>query len=71
MDLDRKIGITSAAIYSAISITASLLFIIVSTLVGKYNDVARFGGAFWVLLLSFIVTMPLVTSAVKKRMQVK
>ena len=70
MDLDRKIGITSAAIYSAISITASLLLFIVSTFVGKYNDVARFGGAFWVLLLSFIVTMPLVTSAVKKRLKV-
>jgi hypothetical protein len=71
MDLDRKIGITSAAIYSVISISASILFFIVSTVAGKYNEVARYGGAFWVLLLSFIVTMPLVTSAVKKRMQVK
>ena len=30
---------------------------------------ARFGGAAWVLLLSFIITMPLVTSAVKRRMK--
>lgn len=70
MDLDRKIGITSAMIYTAVSFTASILFFIAATLVGKYTEVARFGGAFWVLLLSFIVTMPLVTSAVKKRLKV-
>lgn len=71
MDLDRKIAITSAALYSAFSFTISLLFLIAATLAGRYTDVARFGGTIWVLLLSFIVTMPLVTSAVKKRMQVK
>lgn len=69
MDLDRKIGITSATIYIACSFAASILFFAVSSLVGNYTDVARFGGAFWVLLLSFIVTMPLVTSAVKKHLK--
>jgi hypothetical protein len=69
MDLDRKIGITSAVTYSAVSILASLVFFLAATLAGKYTDVARFGGAAWVLLLSFIVTMPLVTSFVKKRMK--
>ncbi|MBI4785996.1 MAG: hypothetical protein HY782_02995 [Chloroflexi bacterium] len=69
MDLDKKIARTSAAIYAAISITASALFLIAATAAGKYTDVARFGGAVWVLLLSFIVTMPLVTSEVKKRMK--
>ncbi len=69
MDIDRKIGLTSAAIYSAISITTSVIFFIAATIVGNYTDVARFGGAFWVLLLSFIVTMPLVTSAVKQRLK--
>jgi hypothetical protein len=69
MNLERKIGITSAAIYSAISVTASGLFFVAATLAGKYTAVARFGGAAWVLLLSFIVTMPLITSAVKKRMK--
>ena len=67
MDLDRRIGITSAAIYSMISIAVSVLFFAAATLRGGYPDVARFGGAAWVLLLSFIVTMPLVTSAVKRR----
>ena len=69
MDLDRKIGITSVAIYTAISMTTSVLFLSAATLRGGYTDVARFGGAAWVLLLSFIVTMPLVTSAVKRRMK--
>jgi hypothetical protein len=69
MDLDRKIAITSAAVYAAISITTSGLFLIAATLRGGYSDVARFGGAAWVLLLSFIVTMPLVTSAVKRRLK--
>ena len=69
MDIDRKIGITSASIYTAISITTSGLFLIAGTLRGGYTDVARFGGAAWVLLLSFIVTMPLVTSTVKRRLK--
>lgn len=69
MTLDRKIGITSAVTYSVISITSSILFFTAATLAGKYADTARFGGAAWVLLLSFIVTMPLVTSFVKKRMK--
>ncbi len=67
MDQDQKIARTSAAIYSAISVTASVLFLIAATLAGQFTDVARIGGAVWVLLLSFIVTMPLVTSAVKRR----
>ncbi len=66
MDLDRKIGVTSASLYSAISLTTSVLFLLIASWRGGYTDVARFGGAGWVLLLSFIVTMPLVTSAVKR-----
>ncbi len=69
MDLDRKIGMTSAIIYSVVSISASVLFFLLASLAGEYNEVARFGGAVWVLLLSFIVTMPLVTSAVERRMK--
>ncbi len=69
MDIDRRIALTSVAIYSTISVTVSALFFTAATLAGKYADVARIGGAVWVLLLSFIVTMPLVTSAVKKRLK--
>ncbi len=70
MDIDRKIARTSVVVYTAISITASVLFFIAATLAGRYTDVARIGGAIWVLLLTFIVTMPIVTSQVKKRMKV-
>lgn len=69
MELERKIALTSALIYTSISITAALLFFLAATSVGTYTDVARFGGAAWVMLLSFIVTMPLVISFVKKRMK--
>ena len=69
MDLDRKIAVTSAVIYTTISLTAALLFFLAATIAGTYPDVARFGGAAWVMLLSFIVTMPLVISFVKKRMK--
>lgn len=69
MDLDRKIGLTSAIIYTVISISTSLLFFVAASLRGGYPDVARIGGAVWVLLLSFIVTMPLVTSTVKRRLK--
>ncbi len=68
-NLERKVALTSALIYGTISITAALLFFLTATLVGTYTDVARFGGAAWVMLLSFIVTMPLVISSVKKRMK--
>ncbi len=67
--MERKIALTSALIYATISITAALLFFLAATYVGTYTAVARFGGAAWVMLLSFIVTMPFVISFVKKRMK--
>ncbi len=69
MDIDRKIARASVVVYTAISVTASILFFIAATLAGSYTDVARIGGAIWVLLLAFIVTMPLVTAQLKKRMK--
>jgi hypothetical protein len=69
MDLDRKIATTSVVIYSLISVAASLLFFVAATLSGKYNEVARIGGAAWVLLLALIITMPLVTAIVKKQLK--
>lgn len=69
MDIDRQIAVTSAVIYTALSVGASALFLAAAALGGPYPAVARFGGAVWILLLSFIVTMPLVTAAVKKRLK--
>jgi hypothetical protein len=58
MDIDRKIARTSIVVYTSISVTAGILFFSAATLAGKYTNVARIGGAIWVLLLTFIVTMP-------------
>ena len=69
MDLDRRITLTSAIAYCTISVSTSVLFFSTATLAGTYTDVARFGGAAWVLLLSFIISMPLVTASVKRRMK--
>ncbi len=68
-DLNRQIARRSAYTYIAISLTVALTFLTLATLQGGYTDVARFGGALWVFLLSLIVTMPLVTSWYKKRAQ--
>ncbi len=62
-DLGRR----SALGYTGVSLTAALAFVATATLVGGYSEVARFGGAVWVFLLSMIVTMPLVTSWIKRR----
>ena len=70
MNLERKIALTSASIYVTISVTAGLVFFLAATYAGTFTGVARFGGAAWVMLLSFIVTMPLAISFVKKRMKV-
>ena len=69
MDLDRKIAATSVLIYSIVSATASLLFFVAASLSSKYNEVVRIGGAAWVLLLALIITMPLATSIVKKKLK--
>jgi hypothetical protein len=65
---NQRIGLTSALIYTPISLAAAGVFFGI-TVVGDYTWVARIGGAAWVFLLSMIITMPLVTSAVKKRVQ--
>lgn len=69
MDLGRKIAVTSALFYATISVPTALLFSS-PRLDGTYAGVARFGGAAWALLLSFLVMLPLEISFVKKRIKV-
>jgi len=66
---DRQLARGSALMYMAISMLLALTFLGLATVKGDYTDVARFGGALWVFMLSMIVTMPLVTSWCKKRRQ--
>jgi hypothetical protein len=62
---ERNIARRSALVYTAISLAVALIFLAVATLTG-YDAVARFGGALWVFMLSMIVTMPVVTSRLKR-----
>jgi hypothetical protein len=64
--VEKEVARKSALIYLPIAIGAALLFWLAASLVGGYPPVAKIGGAVWVGLLSLIVSMPLVTSRVKK-----
>lgn len=63
--IEREIARRSAMIYIPIATGTALLFLL-ATLTRDYPPVARFGGMLWVGLLSLIVSMPIVTSRVKK-----
>lgn len=65
--VEREVARRSAQIYLPISIGAAILFFLLTTFDGNYEPVARIGGTVWILLLSLIVSMPVVISAVKRR----
>lgn len=67
--MKRSVGLISALIYGGISLVVALIFLGV-TISGDYTWVARIGGAAWVFLLCMIILMPLVTSFIKKKVQV-
>ena len=64
---EKEVARKSALIYLPISIGAALLFLLAATLFGDYPVVAKIGGTVWVGLLSLIVSMPIVTSRVKRQ----
>ncbi len=64
--VENMVARTSVMIYLPISIGMALVFLLLSTFTGSYPLVARLGGTVWVGLLSLIVSMPLVISAVKR-----
>ncbi len=57
----------AALIYGGLSVAGAAAFLLVTTFVGDYPQVARFGGAAWVFLLLMIVLMPIVIPRVQKR----
>lgn len=65
--LEKEIARKSFGVYSAITVMAALLFLLIANLVGTYSIVAEIGGAVWVSLLTLIVSMPIVTSYMKKK----
>ncbi len=65
--VEKDIARKSALIYLPISMGAAPLFLFAASVFGSYPTVARIGGTVWVGLLSLIVSMPIVTSRVKKQ----
>lgn len=63
----KNIGFVSTVISASISITVASLFLI-GSLGGKYTSVERIGGVGWVVLLSMIILMPVVTPQVKRKL---
>ena len=64
--VEQNIARRSAMIYLPISVGIALAFLLAASLGGSYPLVAKIGGTVWVGLLSLIVSMPLVTSRVKR-----
>ncbi len=69
--VEKKVARKSALIYLPISLGMALLFLLAAMLFGDYPLVAKIGGAVWVGLLSLIVSMPIVTSRIKRQAQGK
>jgi len=67
--IEKQITRQSAVVYLPLSFGVALLFFLTASLVGRNPQVAIYGGTVWVLLLSLIVSMPLVTDRVKKRLR--
>ncbi|PKM82052.1 MAG: hypothetical protein CVU89_06855 [Firmicutes bacterium HGW-Firmicutes-14] len=64
----EKTAAISAVIYTGISLGIAVAFYLAAGL-GRYDAIARFGGAAWVFILSMIITMPVVIPRVKSRQQ--
>lgn len=62
----KNIAFVSTVISAVISITLAGLFLI-GSLGSKYTSVERIGGVGWVLLLSMIILMPVITPLVKRK----
>lgn len=65
--VESRVGRESAVIYTGISVGLAALFWLAATVTGTYPVVARVGGMVWVFALSMIITMPIITSRVKRR----
>ncbi|HAM54213.1 MAG TPA: hypothetical protein DD417_00880 [Elusimicrobia bacterium] len=65
--VDKRVVWLSALWYLGISLAVVAVFLILVRWVGGYPAAAIYGGAVWSFLLSMIVTMPVVTSYVKRR----
>lgn len=67
--LDKQISIRSARIYIPVSLGAALAFLLAASIFGSNPLVAKLGGSVWVGLLSLIISMPIVTASVKRKLK--
>ena len=67
--IEKAVAQKSVWIYLPLSLGSALLFLLIASITGNYPLIARLCGALWVGLLSLIVSMPIVISRVKKRVQ--
>lgn len=65
---DHKVTTLSAIWYVGISLALAVAFFLV-TGGGRYDLVARYGGAIWIFILAMIITMPVIIPWVKKKYQ--
>lgn len=65
---ERKIATISAFWYTGISLLLALAFFL-ATGGGRYDSVARYGGAIWVFILAMIILMPAIIPRIKKKYQ--
>lgn len=68
--VESEIARRSALIYLPLSAGIALAFLLAANLIGNYPLVAKIGGTVWVAILSLIVSMPIVTSQVKRKVKV-
>ena len=61
----------AALIYTGTSFVVALAFWLVTTFIGDFTNVARWGGAAWIFLLMMIVLMPIVIPRMKRRDEVE
>ncbi|MCL4367868.1 MAG: hypothetical protein M1337_01645 [Actinobacteria bacterium] len=66
--MDTRVARIAFALYGGLSVIAAGAFFVATSLLGGYPTVARIGGSVWILVLTLIVTMPLVIPRVKSRL---
>ncbi|MDQ7844509.1 MAG: hypothetical protein QN141_05290 [Armatimonadota bacterium] len=64
----REGGIRRAGLLGVlVALAAALAFFGITAVLGGYPPVARYGGAAWVFLLTWIITMPVLAPLLKAR----
>ncbi len=69
--MEMRLSRRSVMIYLPVSMGIALTFLLAASLVGSYPLVAKIGGTVWVGLLSLIVSMPVITSRVKRHVKLQ